>query len=328
MVPWKRVDGCERSCDEPAVRFLGLAVFAYVVACVPPAVVEESALACSNGIDDDGDGFGDCQDGDCDSSGACESTQEACRNGLDEDENGRADCEDVACIERSFCLPFAAQCTPIPQTGCPRGMGCYVVNDTDTECRLAGDKQFGASCSAPAPAETHPCGAGFQCIGACTAFCLEDSQCPRESFCITSPYYPFGLCALPCDPPLLSDGRCINTDDRCVSGHQWESQFLRNGVRWFCLELAQHEGAAQAGDPCDDPPGAATPETRICPWNLACAPDANGDTRCRELCAINTQDGEPFTACAAGQDCVIFNPLDNRPQAPFDTLVLGACLER
>jgi len=53
---------------------------------------------CSNGIDDDGDTFTDCDDSDCVDDPACEVALETnCFNGFDDDGNGDTDCADANC---------------------------------------------------------------------------------------------------------------------------------------------------------------------------------------------------------------------------------------
>ncbi|MAX09637.1 MAG: hypothetical protein CMG13_02095 [Candidatus Marinimicrobia bacterium] len=53
---------------------------------------------CTNGIDDDGDGFIDCNDFDCD----CGSGED-CTNGIDDDGDGYIDCNDFDCDGESAC---------------------------------------------------------------------------------------------------------------------------------------------------------------------------------------------------------------------------------
>jgi hypothetical protein len=50
---------------------------------------------CSNGIDDDGDSYIDCDDFDCTGDAACPA--EICNDGLDNDSDGFADCDDWDC---------------------------------------------------------------------------------------------------------------------------------------------------------------------------------------------------------------------------------------
>ncbi|MCA0132266.1 S8/S53 family peptidase [Winogradskyella alexanderae] len=56
---------------------------------------------CNDGIDNDGDGFVDCEDQSCNSSTLCE---EICNDGIDNDGDGFIDCEDANCEEFQDCL--------------------------------------------------------------------------------------------------------------------------------------------------------------------------------------------------------------------------------
>ncbi len=56
---------------------------------------------CGDGIDNDGDGLIDCEDGDCFSSNVC--LIEICDNGIDDDGDGWIDCSDSECFYLEFC---------------------------------------------------------------------------------------------------------------------------------------------------------------------------------------------------------------------------------
>ncbi|GGD35806.1 MULTISPECIES: hypothetical protein [Flavobacterium] len=56
---------------------------------------------CNNGIDDDGDGFIDCDDFDCNESPFC--AVEICNNGIDDDGDGFIDCDDFDCNDFPGC---------------------------------------------------------------------------------------------------------------------------------------------------------------------------------------------------------------------------------
>ena len=69
---------------------------------------EFTAAECSNGLDDDGNGFPDCEDFGCQSSEAvtaCDATSErnvrTCNDGFDDDGDGAVDCDDSGCAR--FC---------------------------------------------------------------------------------------------------------------------------------------------------------------------------------------------------------------------------------
>jgi len=76
--------------------------------CVPSSSKE---LNCSDGIDDDCDGYIDCDDVDCDGNPACDDPcvptgPEVCTGGIDEDCDGDIDCDDYAdCKNDPACAP-------------------------------------------------------------------------------------------------------------------------------------------------------------------------------------------------------------------------------
>ncbi len=70
-----------------------------------PSEVDD--IACSNGVDDDGNGYTDCKDFNCRISPAVtvcntERTQAACHDGVDNDGNGKIDCADPTCHSSPF----------------------------------------------------------------------------------------------------------------------------------------------------------------------------------------------------------------------------------
>ena len=56
-----------------------------------------SSEDCSNGVDDDGDSYVDCDDFDCDDDPSCSGSSEDCSNGVDDDGDGYVDCDDWNC---------------------------------------------------------------------------------------------------------------------------------------------------------------------------------------------------------------------------------------
>lgn len=56
---------------------------------------------CGDNIDNDNDGFVDCEDNDCSSSNAC---NEICNDGIDNDGDGFTDCDDGDCEDFADCL--------------------------------------------------------------------------------------------------------------------------------------------------------------------------------------------------------------------------------
>jgi hypothetical protein len=73
---------------------------------------------CVNGVDDDGDGFIDCDDFDCDLDPAC--AVEICDDGVDNDNDGFLDCDDFDCNGNPSCpsLSHAIDIQPIWDTNC------------------------------------------------------------------------------------------------------------------------------------------------------------------------------------------------------------------
>lgn len=63
-------------------------------------VAETTAALCSDGVDNDLNGYADCDDFNCYGVGACaqsETTDALCSDGVDNDLNGYADCDDFNC---------------------------------------------------------------------------------------------------------------------------------------------------------------------------------------------------------------------------------------
>jgi len=93
---------------------------------------------CTNSIDDDGDGFTDCDDSDCSGDVACTVVEENCTNGLDDDNDGAVDCADTGCYAESYCEQ--------PESTCDDN----IDNDGDgkIDC-LSGLQDSDCGCAAP-----------------------------------------------------------------------------------------------------------------------------------------------------------------------------------
>jgi hypothetical protein len=64
----------------------------------------EEIEICNNNIDDDLDGFIDCDDNDClDFIDCSEESVEICNNSIDDDSDGFIDCDDNDCLDSSDC---------------------------------------------------------------------------------------------------------------------------------------------------------------------------------------------------------------------------------
>ena len=70
------------------------AILALALVAVPVQAFAATEI-CDNGQDEDGDGFVDCDDWDCDDDPACATAGEFdCDDGVDNDDNGYTDCDD------------------------------------------------------------------------------------------------------------------------------------------------------------------------------------------------------------------------------------------
>ncbi len=103
--------------------------------CLPPP----NEIACTNGFDDDLDGLTDCDDPDCFLNPACNipPTEISCNDGVDNDQDGLVDCAD------SDCATFPG-CVNPPETNCANG----IDDDADglTDCNDS-DCQFNPNCA-------------------------------------------------------------------------------------------------------------------------------------------------------------------------------------
>lgn len=77
-------------------------LFCSLLACSDDSNNQESQVEiCNDSIDNDGDGFIDCEDSNCSTSTSCE---EICNDGIDNDGDGFIDCEDLECEAFIDCL--------------------------------------------------------------------------------------------------------------------------------------------------------------------------------------------------------------------------------
>jgi FG-GAP repeat len=102
---------------------------------------ENTAAACSDGVDNDGDGDTDCADSECAGFDVCVETD--CSDGIDNDGDGLADCLDTDCQSTIDCREnTAAACqdnidndgdgdTDCDDTDCSTMLNCTVESDCD-----------------------------------------------------------------------------------------------------------------------------------------------------------------------------------------------------
>jgi hypothetical protein len=93
-----------------------------------------TAGSCTDGIDDDEDGFTDCEDPDCWSSESC-----ACGDEEDNDGDGRVDCEDPDCIRSPLCCAVHERATVCCGDGIDNDGDGFADCEDDPDCAWAGD---------------------------------------------------------------------------------------------------------------------------------------------------------------------------------------------
>ena len=68
-----------------------------------PTGAEDSEAACTDGVDNDCNGFFDCRDFACSAFCGAENSNTTCNDGMDNDTDGFTDCDDRDCEERVVC---------------------------------------------------------------------------------------------------------------------------------------------------------------------------------------------------------------------------------
>lgn len=149
-----------------------------------PSAASEVGL-CSNGLDDDLDGYADCDDDDCWTEAACIETD--CTNGLDDDGDGDTDCLDFDCDGLPACV----------EGDCMNGLD----DDGDSAIDCA---DF--DCDGIAPCIETLCADGLDDEGDGATDC-DDYDCRTDVACIER------LCANALDDE--SDGLTDCQDDDC-----------------------------------------------------------------------------------------------------------------
>lgn len=80
-----------------------LGILALAAMLLPACKDEEEA--CGDGVDNDDDGFVDCEDDECSDDPACdEAPVEDCADGTDDDGDGLVDCDDTDCADDPVCV--------------------------------------------------------------------------------------------------------------------------------------------------------------------------------------------------------------------------------
>jgi hypothetical protein len=268
---------------------------------------------CDNGKDDDGDGFIDCNDSDCDTNIFCNTnninnlnntnnlnnlnntnnvnntnntTPEVdCANSIDDDGDGATDCDDTDCVDDPACAPVECDDTTFyfdtATAACVDGFYCSL------------NSAYAPTCVAESASE------GGTYYGACGTA----KECPVGSFCLNSRCLPF--CNTTSHPDCPMDGICLYTWEE-TGYNLCESLETCTIFPDSCPDGKSCYSADQTAF-CFDTGTVLIDET--CENTQDCAPGGvciTSDHKCHLYCRIAEGD----TDCNDGDSCVsISHPL-------------------
>ncbi|MBU1069022.1 hypothetical protein KJ975_05560 [Myxococcota bacterium] len=138
---------------------------------------------CLNQIDDDGDGYVDCNDQDCWETPACNNLFEICDNRVDDNGDDAIDCEDFLCASDQACIQDFELCNEL--MGNEEEIWMYFnvyesspfsCNDPAMQCRI--DYRTGGVPRCVYPELVYNGGTGFPCY--------NDLECPMGHVCARS----------------------------------------------------------------------------------------------------------------------------------------------
>lgn len=324
--------------------------------CGPPPPSETPGFDCTDGADNDCDGFTDCADPDCAADPAC-----ACGNGIctppenpctcppdcglptatetglcadaiDNDCDGPIDCADPDCAADPVCTCGDGSCTP-PENPCncpadcgapgPEGLGLTCADTVDNDCDGFVD------CADPGCFGNPACACGD---GICTP---PENPCTCPADCGPPTVSEFGLCAdgldNDCDGPIdCADPDCA-TDPACLCGNgTCDPGENPCNCPADCGPVALNEVPGTSctdgiDNDCDGPIDCADPD---CTTDPACL---CGDGIClpSEICTCPADCGPPPAVETPGLNCTdgLDNDCDTRPDcADIDCATDPACL--
>ncbi|MBK8169411.1 MAG: hypothetical protein IPK60_03590 [Sandaracinaceae bacterium] len=281
---------------------LGVACSAGVGACLRPGVTEcdpsglttrcnavaaagtaeNTVAACTNGLDDDCDGFTDCSDPDCAAvpacGGSCDTMPETC-NGIDDNCNGLVDEGGITrpCgMDEGACMPGVEACETqvFPGSGSAIWSVCTGTGPTPERCDCI-DNDCDGEIDDPDPGAL--CPGGQACI-----LCGCSSMCVRSEFGIQCP----GGSVLFFD----DTDTCYCVPNRCEGVSCATGQACRSGV----CEPVCAGVTCDAGESCRS--GVCAPDPCA---SVTCAPGTVCDSA-TNLCVPNMCTAD---ACVAGQVC-------------------------
>jgi hypothetical protein len=274
-------------------------VDAFVPACATMGP-EDNAAACTDGCDNDGNGFADCNDFDCCSATTCgpdtacgrmpdagpradafvlacptmgpEDTAAACMDGCDNDGNGFVDCGDFDCCGVVSCGPDTA-CGRRPDGG-PRPDAAVMM------CPVEGPENTVAACGDGCDNDGNgffDCG-DFDCCDIVT--CGPTTPCARRpdaGMCASGPENTLAAC---------TDG-CSNDGDRFVDCDDFD-----------CCGLGSCAPCRDAGPPVDAGMCTSGPENTLAACSDGCSNDGDRFADCEDFdCCGVRRDCPPTSAC-------------------------------
>ncbi len=145
-------EACDGANFQGGVTCVSLGHAGGQLACTTACAIDESgcttsAEICDNSTDDDGDGFVDCNDGDCFADPACGGSSEVCNNGTDDDQDGFIDCDDADCSSDPACQSSGTEicdngidddgmfgCDCADFLSCFMDFSCLLAPSTETHC--------------------------------------------------------------------------------------------------------------------------------------------------------------------------------------------------
>ncbi len=278
---------------------------------------------CANGIDDDNDGFVDCDDFDCNGDPACPTATEfACANGIDDDSDGFVDCADSDCAGDPACQPTGVTCGEVVTCaqGCGADFNCAqtcVASGCATAQQLAVDLMNCVfsnclnECSDPASLTCQVC-MGTSCSTEAAA-CLADTCATAATENCVNQADDDGDGLIDCaDPDCAADPACQVTNLSCgdvlgcIQGCGSDSA---------CAQGCRDSGCASAqpliadlvdcvllscANPCADP---ASPACESCTQNncgtelSACLADTCATTTTENCVNQADDDGDGLIDC-------------------------------
>jgi hypothetical protein len=148
---------------------------------------ENSPKECKDGDDNDGDGYIDCEDSDCEYTDPCqavafEGDESTCSDGIDNDSDGYVDCDDFSCEETSPCEFSSGEGTSAPAGTVSMGGDCTQVSD----CKIGFCQTF----------TTHEGSSQSLCTSNCYGSCNFNLLCltmsDEKDYCVPKSFSPCG----------------------------------------------------------------------------------------------------------------------------------------